>query len=99
MSNYKLYRITVEKEFVIAAPAEDTLDVVESSVNAIMRLHSDDMRSEAPTQVIAKEIKSVRDLPDDWVPSCLPYTNHSPAKMPSELINKTIKDYLDDQRA
>lgn len=96
MSNYKLYRVTVEKEFVIAAPAEDTLDVVESSVNAIMRLHSDDMRSEAPTQVTAQEIKGVSDLPDDWVPSCLPYTNHGPAKMPIEIINKTIKDYLED---
>jgi hypothetical protein len=54
------------------------------------------MRSEDPTQVTAKEIKGVSDLPDNWVPSCLPYTNHSPAKIPSEIINKTIKDFLND---
>jgi len=96
MTKYKLYRVTVEKEFVIAAPAEDALDIVESSVNNIIRLHSDDMRSEDPTQVTAKEIKGVSDLPDGWVPSCLPYTNHSPAKIPREIINKTIKDFLND---
>jgi hypothetical protein len=93
--NYKLYKITVEKTFVIAAPAGDTLDAVENSVPDIMREHSSDMRSEAPTNILAEEIKSARDLPDEWDPVCLPYTNHSPAKMPAELVNKTIKEYLD----
>lgn len=94
MKNYKLYTIRVEKTFVIAAPAEDTLDAVENSVPDIMRKHSDDMRSEAPTNIVAEEIKSIGDLPDDWIPTCLPYMNYSPAKTPTELINKTIKEYL-----
>jgi hypothetical protein len=94
--SYKLYKITVEKTFVIAAPAEDTIETVEGCVCNIMRLHSDDMRSEAPTHILAEEIHSTRDLPDDWVPGCLPYTNFGPAKMPAELVNKTIKEYLED---
>ena len=95
---YKLYTVTVEKVFVIAAPAEDSLDTVESSVINIMLLHSDDMRSEDPTHIIAEEFKNFGDLPCGWLPSCLPYTKYGPAKMPIELINKTIKDYLNDQR-
>jgi hypothetical protein len=93
--NYKLYKVTVEKVFVLAAPIEDSIDTVENSVMEVMRVHSNDMRSEAPTHIIAEEISSVRDLPDEWVPGCLPYTQHSPAKMPLELVNKTIKEYLD----
>ena len=95
MSKYKLYKITVEKEFIVAAPEEDSLQTVENTVNSIMRIHADSMRSEAPTHVVAEELHDLGNLPKEWDGNCLPYTNHHPATMPRELINTSIQEIFD----
>ena len=96
MQKYKLYKVTVEREFVIAAPAELAIEDVEKSVDNIMVIHSDSMVSEPCTHVLAQEIRSAGDLPRDWEVGCLPYTNHTTYSMPRELINKTIENILNE---
>jgi hypothetical protein len=96
---YKLYKMTVEKTFVVAAPAEQSLKEVESSANNIMLIHYDSMTNEEPTHIVAEEIKTVGDLPDKWELECLPYTNYRYVNMPEEIVNKTIKQFLNEYAA
>ena len=94
--SYKLYKITVEKEFVVASRAALSVEDVENSIKNIMTIHCDSMRSEDPTHILAQEIKSAGDLPHGWETACLPYTNYQHSCVPKELVNKTIKEYLED---
>lgn len=96
MSEYKLYNVTIEKEFVIAAPAELSLQEVEKSVENIMIIHNDSLLSEGISHVVAEELKTEGDLPAGWETGCLPYTNYPISHAPRELINKTIKEFLED---
>lgn len=93
---YKLYKVTVEREFVVAAPAELDVEEVEKSVDNIMVIHSDSMMSEPCTHVLAQEIRTTGDLPSGWEPGCLPYANYSSYTIPRDLINKTIGNILDE---
>jgi hypothetical protein len=94
MHKYKLYKVTVEKEFVVAAPEEHTLQEVEKSIDSIMTIHADSLRDEGLSHVLAEEIKTLGELPAGWVPGCLPYTNHNYVNMPEELVNLPISEYL-----
>ena len=94
MSNYKLYRVTVEKEFVVAAPSALAITEVENSVETIMRIHEDSMRSEGLSHVVAEGINDIGELPAGWDGLCIPYTAFNHTNTPRELVNKTIKEYL-----
>lgn len=94
MKKYKLYTVRVEKTFVVAAPIEQSVDEVENTIENIMTIHEDAMRSDGLTHVLAEEMRSLNDLPAGWVPSCLPYTNYSYARIPEDLVNKSIEDLL-----
>lgn len=95
MSKYKLYKITVEKEFVVVSPAEMTTEEVEKSVANIMVIHNDSLTSEGLSNVVAEEIKTEGDLPAGWETDCLPYSNHPYQRIPEDILNKTIKKFLE----
>lgn len=94
MKNYKLYKVTVEKVFVVAAPVEQSVDTVESSITNIMHIHADSMRSEDPTHILAEEIHCLSNIPPGWEDSCLPYANYPYSRIPEDLLNKSIKELL-----
>jgi len=96
MKNYQLYTVRVEKEFVVAAPLQMTVDAVEKSVENIMCIHESSMRSDGLTHVIAEELKDLDSLPPGWDPSCLPYSNYPYISIPEDLVNKSIKELLED---
>jgi hypothetical protein len=94
MTDYKLYKVTVEKEFVVAAPVDLKITEVENSVENIMIIHEDSLRSEGLSHVVAEEINDLGALPAGWEGGCIPYTNFKYSNMPEALVNKTIKEYL-----
>lgn len=94
MNKYKLYKVTVEKQFVVVAEAELSVSEVESKVNNIMVIHADTMLSEAPTHIMAEQINSLGDLPEGWTPDCLPYSNYKWTNISEDLVNKSIEDLL-----
>ena len=96
---YKLYKVTVEKEFVVAAPEEQSIQDVENSVENIMIIHESSLRTEGLSNVVAEEIKDQGGLPTGWWVNCLPYVNHTHISMPEEIVNKTIADFLKDNGA
>jgi hypothetical protein len=96
MNKYKLYKVTKEKEFVVAATADHTLEQVEDSVDNVMIIHNDSLMIEPATHVLAEGIKTLGDLPDEWNGTCLPYLNMKSSDIPMEMVNKTIKDFLED---
>jgi hypothetical protein len=93
---YKVYKVTIEKEFVIAAPAELSILEVEKTVDNIITIHVDNMLREPLAHIVAEEIKTLADIPAGWEADCLPYTNYRINSTPKELINKTIAEYLAD---
>jgi hypothetical protein len=95
MSEYKLYKITVEQEFVVASPAELTTEEVEKSVGNIMIIHQDSLTREGLSNVVAEEIKTEGDLPAGWETGCLPYSNYTYHRMPENIVNKPIKKFLE----
>jgi hypothetical protein len=94
MKNYQLYTVRVEKEFVVAAPIELSVDDVEKSVENIMCIHESSMRSDGLTHVFAEEFNDLGSLPAGWDPSCLPYSNYPYSRIPEDLVNKSIKELL-----
>lgn len=96
MSKYKLFKVTIEKEFVVAAPAGTFPVQVEATADDIMSIHADSMRDEHSTFVLAEEIKDIGELPEGWHPSCLPYYNSRAQDIPADLVNKSVKEILED---
>ncbi len=94
MNKYKLYKVTIEKQFVVVAEAELSVSKVENQVNNIMVIHADTMLHEQPTHILAEQIHSERDLPEGWTPDCLPYSNYKWTNISEDLVNKSIEELL-----
>ena len=94
MEEYKLYKVTVEKEFVIAMPSSMSINDIEGSVENIMIINADSLRDEGLSHVLVENIHHLGDLPGGWEGRCLPYLNRRAVNMPEELVNKTIEEYL-----
>jgi hypothetical protein len=94
MSTYKLYKAVIEKEFVIAMPADKSIDDIEKCVENIMAIHEDCLRQEGLSHILVENINHQGDLPGGWDDACLPYLNYSYVNIPEELVNKPIKEYL-----
>lgn len=91
---YKLYKVTIEKQIVVAAPAKLSRGEVECSIHNVQVIHADSLIYEPNSFVLAEEIKDLGELPEGWTAEALPYFNASSIVMPKELVNKTIKQYL-----
>ena len=93
---YKLYKVTVEKQIVVAAYAELSRAEVELSIPNLSVIHDTSLMQEPNSFVLAEEIKDPGDLPEGWTVGALPYFNSNSASMPFDIINKTIQQFLSD---
>lgn len=93
---YKLYKVTVEKQIVVAAEAELSRAEVELSIPNLMVIHDTSLIQEPNSFVLAEEINDTGDLPEGWTTNALPYFNSRSVTMPTDIVNKTIQQFLSD---
>lgn len=87
----KLYKLTVEYTLVISAESQED---AENSVKDIVFVNADYIFREDPSNFVVEPICNEGELPEGWDVQCLPYDKYSAAKKPSDLINKTIKEFI-----
>lgn len=89
---YKLYKLTVEYQFVVVAKSAGE---AERTASEIMTTHAGELLSpENMTQALAESISDVGELPEGWLTSSLPYSKYSSYNIPEELEDKTVEEIL-----
>lgn len=89
---HKIYKLTVEYQFVVAA---ESIDDAEKNAATTMLVHANELLADTYVHnVVAEEIRDGGDLPSGWYPQCLPFTKYTSYSIPEEIGDKTIQQLL-----